>query len=178
VAACGSPAGAIPSWWCSTTCRASPACAAAIPTELQRFLQLQRSLGRTVLLVHHANSRGTLRGGSRREDVIDLVLALRPPGDWTAAHGARFEIHVEKARNVHGAALQPVVAALHAESHEQGPHWDVQPLPGDRLDRAVALLAAGTTAEATGLALGVSRATAYRLQQRARRLGRLAQRRR
>ena len=102
--------------------------------ELQRFLQLQRSLGRAVLMVHHANSRGTLRGGSRREDVIDLVLALRPPPAWTAAQGARFEIHVEKARNVHGAALQPILATLHAEPESRcgAPRWDAQPVPGDR----------------------------------------------
>jgi putative DNA primase/helicase len=138
--------------------------------ELQRFLQLQRSLGRAVLMVHHANRRGGARGGSRREDVADLVLALRPPRDWRAAGPARFEIHVEKARRLHGAAMAPVLAELRAEG------WRSGAARAGTLDRAVALLETGMNAEAMGVALGVSRATAFRLQQQARRLGRVADR--
>jgi putative DNA primase/helicase len=142
--------------------------------ELQRFLQLQRSFGRTVVVVHHANRKGGVRGSTRREDVIDLVLGLRPPPGWTASHGVRFEVHVEKARNVVGTALAPMVAELQLDAG--GARWRTSPVPGRTLDRAVSLLGEGFDVETMGRSLGVSRATAFRLQQRARRLGRLPNR--
>src|SRR5207245_1837650 len=50
--------------------------------ELQRFLMIQRRHGRAMLVVHHANKQGGQRGTSRREDVLDLVMALRRPADY------------------------------------------------------------------------------------------------
>jgi putative DNA primase/helicase len=125
-----------------------------------------------MLLVHPANRRGALRGSSRREDVIDLVLGVRPPADWAPAQGVRFEVHVDKARNLPGAAPLPFLAELPAD----GGAWRIEPVYRSRLDRAVALLGEGLSVETMGKTLGVSRATAFRLQQRARRLGRLTAR--
>src|SRR5471032_172182 len=81
-------------------------------SNLQRFLVLQRQLGRAVLMVHHANKQGAPRGSSRREDVLDLVLALRRPDGYTPREGARMEIHFEKTRGLYGDAVEPVEARL------------------------------------------------------------------
>jgi hypothetical protein len=140
--------------------------------ELQRFLVLQRQFGRAVLLVHHANKKGLQRGSSRREDVVDLVMAMRRPDDWTPADGTRFEIHFEKARSLHGAAVEPL--AVHLETRDDSQRWSVQPVVDPTLRRAVALLDKGLSASDMGEALGLSRATAFRLQKRARRLDLLA----
>ena len=65
---------------------------------------LQRRGGRAMLVVHHANKKGLQRGTNRREDVLDLVMALRQPADWHPSDGARFEIHFEKTRGLKGDA--------------------------------------------------------------------------
>ncbi len=139
--------------------------------ELQRFLVLQRQLGRAVLLVHHANKKGMQRGSSRREDVLDLVMAMRRPAGWTPADGSRFEIHFEKARSLHGAALAPIAARLEQAAGRIGWTWGAAGDPV--LERAVALLARGASVARMGGELGLSRTVAYRLRDRARRQGRL-----
>ena len=65
---------------------------------MRRFLAFQQSVGRAVVLVHHANRDGAMRGISRRADAMDLIMALRRPRDWQPADGARFELRLEKAR--------------------------------------------------------------------------------
>ncbi|MBS0518546.1 MAG: AAA family ATPase, partial [Proteobacteria bacterium] len=79
---------------------------------LQAWLLGLRRRGMAVLLVHHAGKDGTQRGTSRREDVLDLVLALRRPADYAPDQGARFELHFEKARGLHGEAVAPFEARL------------------------------------------------------------------
>ena len=69
---------------------------------MQRFLTAMRRSGVAVLVVHHANKDGHQRGTSRREDVLDLVLAIRRPADYQPEQGARFELHFEKARGLLG----------------------------------------------------------------------------
>lgn len=61
-----------------------------------------RSRGKSVLFVHHAGKSGQQRGSSRREDVLDLVMELRHPEDYTSNQGARFEVHFTKARHLIG----------------------------------------------------------------------------
>ena len=75
-------------------------------SDLQTFLIKQRRFGRAMLLVHHANKKGEQRGTNRREDVLDLVMALRRPVDYDPRQGARFEIHFEKARGLYGDATR------------------------------------------------------------------------
>ncbi len=139
---------------------------------LQRFLLRQRRYRRAVLLVHQANKRGALRGTTRREDALDVVIALRRPGDWRPADGARFEIHFEKARRLRGEALDPVLAQLKPDAAGAA-RWQWASAVGP-FDRAVALLKQGLAAEAVAKVLGVSRATAYRLRDTAIRRGLLS----
>jgi hypothetical protein len=80
--------------------------------ELWHFLALQRRRGRSVLLVHHANREGRMRGSTRREGEFDLVMALRRPRGGSRSQGARFEIHFEKGRSLYGPAIAPMVAHL------------------------------------------------------------------
>ena len=43
-----------------------------------------RRAGRSVLFIHHAGKGGLQRGTSRREDVLDTVIGLRRPTDYSA----------------------------------------------------------------------------------------------
>jgi putative DNA primase/helicase len=77
---------------------------------IQDWLLRLRRRGVSVLIVHHAGKGGQQRGTSRREDVLDTSISLRRPQDYNPAEGARFEVHLEKARGVHGDAAKPFEA--------------------------------------------------------------------
>ncbi|MEL7679504.1 hypothetical protein, partial [Elizabethkingia meningoseptica] len=68
---------------------------------MQRFALWNRHHGRAMIFIHHTNKRGEVRGSNTKEDILDLVLALRRPADYEPGDGARFEIHFDKARNLH-----------------------------------------------------------------------------
>ena len=138
---------------------------------LQRFLMQQRRFGRAMLLVHHANKRGAQRGTNRREDLLDLVISMRRPPGYEPRQGARFEIHFEKARGLHGDAVDPIEARL--EIGRPGTdkaglaRWSWHPIEDTTLRQAVALLDKGLEVPEMADKLGVSRASAYRLRRRA-----------
>jgi putative DNA primase/helicase len=141
---------------------------------LQRFLLHQRTHHRAVLMVHHLNKEGELRGTTRRENALDLMLALRRPesarGQGLASGNARFEVHFEKTRNLRGAPLMPVLAELETDEGGSG-HWRWGPAAGSRVERAAALLNRGLTAAEAADALGISRAWLFRLKAEARERG-------
>ena len=63
---------------------------------LSWLLELRRR-GMAVLLIHHAGKSGDQRGTSAREDIMDTVISLRRPREYSMAEGARFEVHLTKA---------------------------------------------------------------------------------
>ena len=69
---------------------------------IQSWALMHRAKGRSVLFIHHAGKGGSQRGTSRREDVLDTVIALRRPADYRPEDGAVFEVHFEKARGICG----------------------------------------------------------------------------
>jgi hypothetical protein len=137
---------------------------------LQRFLILQRRLGRAMLLVHHANKKGFQRGTNRREDVLDLVMAMRRPDDYAARDGARFEIHFDKARGLYGAAVDPIEARM-ATDTDGIARWNWKTAQETAVQRAAALLADGLNGPRLAEQLGISKRQAYRLRDRAKEKG-------
>ncbi|MBW2470952.1 MAG: hypothetical protein JRE18_02625 [Deltaproteobacteria bacterium] len=77
---------------------------------IQAWALAQRAAGRSVLFIHHSGKGGSQRGTSRREDVLDTVINLRQPGDYTPDQGAVFEVHFEKARGIYGDDTKPFEA--------------------------------------------------------------------
>ncbi len=69
---------------------------------VQEWGLAHRRAGRSIVFVHHAGKGGQQRGTSRREDVLDTVIGLRRPSNYHAEQGARFEVHFEKGRGLHG----------------------------------------------------------------------------
>jgi putative DNA primase/helicase len=138
--------------------------------EMRHFLGMQQRNKRAVVMIHHANRDGALRGISRRIDAMDLVMALRRPRDWTPADGARFEVRLEKARHQSGSDLVPIEAQLCAGPDGRAEWRWHRGEHSAALRRAVPLLRQGMSAEAVGRTIGVSARTAYRLQRRAREL--------
>jgi len=87
-----------------------------------------------VILVHHGDKSGSQRGISRKEDVLDSVLALRWPPDYDPRQGARFEVHYTKTRGFFGEPAQPF------EAHLREGGWHVGPIKSGDDDKALSAL--------------------------------------
>jgi putative DNA primase/helicase len=134
-------------------------------TPMQRWLLSLRRKGVSVLFVHHAGKGGQQRGTSRREDVLDTVIALRRPGDYSPREGARFEVHLEKARGPYGDAVAPFEAALVSEGAAS--RWTWKPLEDAQLARAATMFADKMSVRDVAEELGITKSTAGRLRKRA-----------
>jgi DNA-binding CsgD family transcriptional regulator len=134
-------------------------------TEMQRFLLMQRRHGRAMLIVHHANKQGLQRGTNRREDVLDVVMALRRPADYQPQDGARFDVHFEKARGLYGDAVQPIEAKMETDNHGVA-HWTWRPTHLGELERYARMLEQGMNASQIAVEMGISKSRSYRLRER------------
>jgi KaiC/GvpD/RAD55 family RecA-like ATPase len=92
------------------------------------FLSLRRR-AISVLLIHHANKNGSQRGTSKKEDLLDTVISLRRPEDYSPEEGARFEVHYEKARNFYGEAAEPFEVQLKEQDDRY--FWVVKEIEDD-----------------------------------------------
>lgn len=141
--------------------------------EVQHWLMTLRRNGVAVLLLHHANKEGEQRGTSQREDALDVIVSMQRPSDYTPQQGARFELHFEKARGLHGDAVEPIDVRLETD-RIGGQRWHWQPLEQSEFDRAVRLLREGLPPLTVMRELGLSRARIYRMRDKARAMGLLA----
>ena len=128
---------------------------------VQDWAIAQRRAGRAVLFIHHSACNGSQRGTSRREDIMDTILALRP---CEAGQGARFTIHVEKTRDL-AADFLPFRASL----QEAG--WVREDAVEPALPDVVALSVEGLSIRQIAEQLELSKSTVHRMRRDARRLG-------
>jgi putative DNA primase/helicase len=134
-------------------------------TPFQEFLLRLRRRGIAVLFVHHAGKGGQQRGTSRREDVLDTVIALRRPQDYSPTEGARFEVHIEKARGALGDDVKPFEARL--DVRDEAATWSVRDIADADLDRVIALANEGKSIRDIAEATRISKSTVQRLKVRA-----------
>ena len=132
---------------------------------VQEWALEQRRAGRSVVFVHHAGKGGAQRGTSRREDVLDTVIALRRPADHQADQGARFEVHFEKNRGFHGDAAKPFEASLGAMG------WTTRDLADADMARVVVLSAENMSVREIAQKTGIPKSRVSRLQVQAREAG-------
>ncbi|MCC6347906.1 MAG: AAA family ATPase [Nitrospirales bacterium] len=137
---------------------------------VQEWALRMRTRGVSVLFIHHAGKGGGQRGTSRREDVLDTVISLRRPGDYKAEEGARFEIHFEKARNIHGDETKPFEVQLKTGA-DGGLVWTSKRLEDSLTERIAGLLLDGVPQSEIPEFLGVGKATVSRHKQKARERG-------
>lgn len=133
---------------------------------VQQWALVQRRAGRSVVFIHHAGKGGQQRGTSRREDVLDTVVALRRPADYRPDEGARFEVHFEKSRGFHGDDAKPFEAAL---ADPAG--WTTRDLADADLVRVMLLTGQGMTVRDIADELGMTKSTVSRLQAKGRAAG-------
>jgi len=129
---------------------------------MQDWLFRLRRVGRSVLLVHHSGKNGTQRGSSRKEDTLDVVLALRRPSSTGVTTGAAFNVHFEKTRSCLGGGALPFHATLRdADAGLEG--WFRSTAKrDDKVAEALALHESGRTLEEIGRHFGVDKSTVSR----------------
>jgi hypothetical protein len=124
----------------------------------------QRVAGRSVLFLHHANRRGEQRGTSKREDLLDVVLVLRPPHEYQPNMPARFEIHIEKSRSL-CREFVPIEAEL-VEADGGGVTWTAKAVEETLSERVRRMADDGMSKKEIAEELHVDRSTVYRALKR------------
>jgi putative DNA primase/helicase len=129
---------------------------------IQEWLLRLRRRGISVLIVHHAGKGGQQRGTSRREDVLDTSISLRRPADYSPTEGAKFEVHLEKARGVHGDEARPFEAKL--ETRDGVASWTTKELEDANRARVEALLEDGLSVRDIADETGISKSAVARIK--------------
>ena len=137
---------------------------------VQEWLLRLRQQRHSVLLIHHAGKSGAQRGTSRREDLLDTVISLQHPSDYSAPEGLRCEVRYEKARAFHGDEAKPFEVRMHLEG-EGAAKWSTKDAEDSLLERAAELFRDGATVRGAAEDLGISRGKAERLKRKAESLG-------
>jgi putative DNA primase/helicase len=149
----------------STLCRTGKENEAEGWLPVQEWALKLRRRGISGIFVHHAGKSGAQRGTSRREDVLDTVISLRHSESYSPDQGAAFEVHLEKARSVHGEAAKPFEARL--EVRFGAAIWTMTDLEDTLTGRVVALLNDGLKQRDVAAELGIGLGTVCRHRKKA-----------
>ena len=131
---------------------------------LEWALEMRRG-GRSVIFIHHAGKGGQQRGTSKREDVLDSVINLRRPTGYQAGHGAVFEVHFEKGRDVYGEATKPFEVSFATEGDREV--WVRKPVGGNTMSQVVELAKIGLTQKQISEKMKVNKSTVSRAWKKA-----------
>jgi hypothetical protein len=130
-----------------------------------------RAAGRSVIFIHHAGKGGQQRGTSKREDLLDTVISLRRPSDYTPDQGARFEVHFEKARALYGEDVDPIDVRM--ETLPDGSQaWSTQRVADSTDGQIIEMADMGMTTREIGTELGINHSTVVRALARLKDAGR------
>lgn len=133
---------------------------------VQEWALRQRAAGRSVLFIHHAGKDGNQRGTSRREDVLDTVIALRRPKDYSQDKGACFELYFEKARGFFGEDARPFEARL-ITLPDNSQEWTIKTLEDSTEEKVANLLNDGVPQSDIPEMLGLSKGAISKARKRA-----------
>lgn len=136
----------------------------------QEWALRQKANGKTILFIHHAGKGGNQRGTSKREDILDTVIALRRPDDYDTRQGARVEVHFEKARGFSGDEASPFEARLNTEG---GYRWQWQARQAGLDEQVLLLQQQGLKQGAIAGMLGKDKSTISRAVTRLRQAGKI-----
>jgi putative DNA primase/helicase len=136
---------------------------------VQGWLLSLRRAGKAVVFVHHDGKGKAQRGTSSKEDILDTVIHLTSPEDYSPIDGAHFEVNFTKARGFTGKDATPFEAKL--EVIDGRATWSIDDLEGSR-DEIIAALKDGMTIRAAAKEFGLSRSAIGRIKMDAKVKGR------
>lgn len=132
---------------------------------IQEWALRHRRADRSVVFIHHAGKGGAQRGTSKREDVLDSVIALKRPADYSPEQGARFELHFEKARGMFDEAARPFEAMYEVQG-DKG-LWIRKEITDAEVARVANALQDGMTIREAAKSLEMHRSKVERLKKKA-----------
>ena len=145
---------------------------------VQEWVLRLRSKGKSVLLIHHAGKGGQQRGTSRREDVLDTVIALRKPENYSPDSGTCFEVHFEKNRGLYGDNIKPFEAHLETHLSNDGVktiNWKHKSLDDSTYEKVCRLSIDGLSNTEITQELGIHKSTVSRHINRGKEEGKISQ---
>jgi putative DNA primase/helicase len=97
-------------------------------------------------------------------DVLDTSISLRRPADYAPTEGARFEVHIEKGRGIHGEHARPFEARLAIADGRTV--WSMKEVENVERARVATLLDLGFSIRNIAEETGIHRSKVLRLKQR------------
>lgn len=131
---------------------------------VQGWLLELRRRGLSVLMIHHQGKGGDQRGTSAKEDILDTVISLNRPQDYNPEQGARFEVHLTKARGIYGKEANPFEAQLHLVNKTLV--WVTRDIEDVDLEQLRTLLAEGYSIREAAEEMGKSKGAIQRLKKK------------
>lgn len=131
---------------------------------IQEWALRLRASGKSVLFIHHSNKNGGQRGTSRKEDVLDNVICLKHPVNYTSNQsnqGALFEVHFDKARHLYGKDIEPFEAQLVTDGCGKQ-YWQVKLLEQSTYEKVSALANEGLNQKEIAEELKIHKSTVSR----------------
>lgn len=133
--------------------------------DVQQWLIKLRQRDVSTLLVHHAGKGGAQRGTSRKEDILDTVIALKKSSDYTPEKGAKFSVLLEKCRGFSGNEAKPFEATLFGNT-ETGFDWMNESLEDIRISTVIELSAMDLSIREIAEEVGISKSSVHRILQK------------
>ena len=132
---------------------------------MSTWLSYLRRRGIAVLLVHHAGKSGGQRGTSKKEDLLDISIALDRPKDYLPEQGATFTAEFTKARHLKGNEAESLEIVLNGT--EDKAEWTWRTMELSNFDRVVSLVNEGLKANEIVSELQINKSTVSRHMKRA-----------
>ena len=89
---------------------------------------------------------------------------MKRPSDYEPDQGARFEVHLEKARGIYGDDAKPFEAQL--ETKDGADHWAVKSLEDANEARVIEATEEGLSSREIAKELGMSKSTVNNIRRR------------
>lgn len=131
---------------------------------VQSWMLGLRRRGVSALMIHHQGKGGDQRGTSAKEDILDTVIRLDRPSDYRSEQGARFEVHLTKARGICGVEAKPFEAQLF--NNGQALTWTARDIEDAELDQLRRLLDEGCTIRDAAEEMGRTKSAIGRLKKK------------
>lgn len=137
---------------------------------IQNWLLYLRSIGKTIIIIHHSGKEKTgYRGTSRMLDCVDTAISLQPileDGlEEDSIQGRKFKIVYQKARVFGGKDALPFEVNLY------NGNWHYQSLEQTEMDRVIELNCLKMSQRDIAKDIGLSLSKVNRLLQKAKKLG-------
>ena len=132
------------------------------------ILSLRRR-GIAVILIHHGGKNGQQRGTSKKEDLLDVVIGLSRPQDYSPQQGAVFVAEFTKARNLLGDDAESLEFTLGGT--EDRAEWICRTVESSTYDRVVRLSKEGLTPGEICAELDLNKSNVSRHLRKAREMG-------